>query len=191
MSDVSKIKLIDGGSYDVKDAIARAQLPFIINSGAKNRLRIDSYRNQTTGSNVTFTWNESACTISAVNTSAAPKNTTYQMWVTVTESGLYTFTCGDESGLTEDNPNAPYDCYLWGTSAVIRDAKPLAQSVTNTEYVEAGTYRLDLRVHNGKTVNTVFKPMLRHAEIVDTTFVPYAPTNRELYEMILALQNNS
>lgn len=30
--------------------------------------------------------------------------------------------------------------------------------------------------------------MIRHAEITDSTFVPYAPTNRELYEMILALQ---
>lgn len=32
-------------------------------------------------------------------------------------------------------------------------------------------------------------PMIRRAEIEDDTFVPYAPTNRELYEMILALQN--
>ena len=32
-------------------------------------------------------------------------------------------------------------------------------------------------------------PMIRRAEIKDGTFVPYAPSNRELYEMILALQN--
>jgi hypothetical protein len=32
-------------------------------------------------------------------------------------------------------------------------------------------------------------PMIRRAEITDGTFQPYAPTNRELYEMILALQN--
>jgi hypothetical protein len=34
----------------------------------------------------------------------------------------------------------------------------------------------------------VVYPMIRRAEITDNTFVPYAPTNRELYEMILALQ---
>lgn len=31
--------------------------------------------------------------------------------------------------------------------------------------------------------------MIRRAEITDDTFAPYAPTNRELYEMILALQS--
>ena len=35
----------------------------------------------------------------------------------------------------------------------------------------------------------VIYPMIRRAEITDNTFQPYAPTNRELYEMILALQN--
>lgn len=33
--------------------------------------------------------------------------------------------------------------------------------------------------------------MIRRAEITDSTFAPYAPTNRELYEMILALQNGT
>lgn len=37
--------------------------------------------------------------------------------------------------------------------------------------------------------NLKFYPMLRYADISDDTFVPYAPTNRELYEMILAMQN--
>lgn len=46
-----------------------------------------------------------------------------------------------------------------------------------------------IRISSGTTVNNiVFKPMLRRAEITDDSFVPYAPTNRELYEMILALQ---
>jgi hypothetical protein len=31
--------------------------------------------------------------------------------------------------------------------------------------------------------------MIRRAEITDSTYAPYAPTNRELYEMILALQS--
>jgi hypothetical protein len=31
--------------------------------------------------------------------------------------------------------------------------------------------------------------MICPASITDTTYAPYAPTNRELYEMILALQS--
>ena len=34
-------------------------------------------------------------------------------------------------------------------------------------------------------------PMIRRAEITDSTYAPYAPTNRELYEMILALQSGA
>lgn len=49
--------------------------------------------------------------------------------------------------------------------------------------------RLVVFIANGYTANNlVFKPMIRPAEITDDTFAPYAPTNRELYEMIIALQ---
>lgn len=49
--------------------------------------------------------------------------------------------------------------------------------------------RLVIYIYNGYTANNlVFKPMICRAEITDNTYAPYAPTNRELYEMILALQ---
>lgn len=37
----------------------------------------------------------------------------------------------------------------------------------------------------------VIYPMIRPASIEDSTYVPYAPTNRELYEMILSLQSGT
>lgn len=37
--------------------------------------------------------------------------------------------------------------------------------------------------------NKLFKPMVRRAELPDSSYQPYAPTNRQLYEMILALQS--
>ena len=50
--------------------------------------------------------------------------------------------------------------------------------------------RIVIYIANGYTANNlVFKPMIRPAEITDDTFAPYAPTNRELYEMILALHS--
>lgn len=40
-----------------------------------------------------------------------------------------------------------------------------------------------IRIWSGYTANNlIFKPMIRRAEITDDTYVPYAPTNRELYE---------
>lgn len=48
------------------------------------------------------------------------------------------------------------------------------------------------RLQNGYVAsNLVFKPMICTAEDykISQEFVPYAPSNRELYEMILALQN--
>lgn len=41
----------------------------------------------------------------------------------------------------------------------------------------------------GESSAVFSKIMIRRAEITDSTYVPYAPTNRELYEMILALQS--
>lgn len=50
--------------------------------------------------------------------------------------------------------------------------------------------RVVIYIAKGYTANNlVFKPMIRRAEITDSTYAPYAPTNRELYEMILALQS--
>lgn len=70
-------------------------------------------------------------------------------------------------------------------------------NVYNTPYtfeIAGDNARIDLSCvisRSGETVTAhVFRPMIRREEISDDTFVPYAPTNRELYEMILALQQN-
>lgn len=41
----------------------------------------------------------------------------------------------------------------------------------------------------GETINATIRIMIRPAEIADDSYVPYAPTNAELYEMIQALQS--
>lgn len=60
--------------------------------------------------------------------------------------------------------------------------------------VESDTARYDFScviALSGETMTgETWRPMIRRAEIKDDTFVTYAPTNRELYEMILALQQN-
>lgn len=58
---------------------------------------------------------------------------------------------------------------------------------------EGGQIDVYIRISSGYVVAEPisFKPMIRRAEITDGSFQPYAPTNRELYEMILALQSGA
>ena len=59
------------------------------------------------------------------------------------------------------------------------------------DYISDGTARnLTIFVKSGQTVNLNFKPMICTAAdwAVSQKYVPYCPTNRELYEMIKALQ---
>jgi hypothetical protein len=70
---------------------------------------------------------------------------------------------------------------------VCEQERQTRQYTLNRDY--SGLYYA-IRVGSGTTIdNLTIKPMLRYASITDSTFVPYAPTNRELYEMILALQS--
>lgn len=58
--------------------------------------------------------------------------------------------------------------------------------------VPSSDCRVGIFVYAGATVNNlVFKPMICTLEnyVISSEYVPYAPSNRELYEMILALQN--
>ncbi|MBR6420539.1 MAG: hypothetical protein IKS42_09410 [Oscillospiraceae bacterium] len=159
----------------------------LANAGAKNYLRQDSYRGQSAGDEVTWTWNQSDGTIRAqIGAAPLPASRVYQLNVTVTEAGMYTFTCGENSG----GASYPYDCYLHNpatSSTAIRD-----YGAEQTKQLAAGTYRLDIRIRAGvSNFDKTFKPMLRPAVLTDTEYVPYAPTNRALYEMILAMQNRS
>lgn len=65
------------------------------------------------------------------------------------------------------------------------------QTRTVTITPNANTIWVGIYLNNSATAKTAsakIRAMLRRAEITDSTYVPYAPTNRELYEMILALQ---
>lgn len=63
-------------------------------------------------------------------------------------------------------------------------------AVIKSSMFTSGIGIIRIRIESGQNVDgLVFKPMIRPASITDDTYVPYAPTNRELYEMILALQS--
>lgn len=181
---------------------ALQQVGIIGLQGAKNALHVIDFRSGTshipgpvTNRGVTYTINDDG-TVTADGTSDPEDSSasSCQIWCEVARSGNYTFTCGENSATVSVDPDSLYDCFL-GTqvgsayTTLIRDFYSDEEQVKNTAYLEAGVpYRLNIRVHVGKTVdNEVFKPMLRLVDVTDETFTPYAPTNRELYEMIAAL----
>ena len=66
---------------------------------------------------------------------------------------------------------------------------PHNDSFTVSEH--AGYPWIRLFIKNGSTFdNETFYPMLRPADLKDDTYVPYAPSNYELYRMILKMQKD-
>ena len=152
------------------------EIDYAINTGSKN-LFPNIAVSQTVGG-VTFTVNDDG-TITVNGTK------TNNDWFILSENNSFdagTYTLSD--GLPEDTT----DCRL-----IITTGTSLGTAIMGTETnrrthtktfttAQTGLYYA-IRIASGKTVNNLtFKPMIRRAEITDSTYVPYAPTNRGLYE---------
>jgi hypothetical protein len=91
--------------------------------------------------------------------------------------------------------NERFTLYMWTDSS----ATPTTTLIQRTAYtftVDNDTTRYDFSVGfagNNVDMNMTLYPMicLKALYDADLTYVPYAPTNRELYEMILALQSGT
>lgn len=151
--------------------------------GAKNLFPITAI-SQTIGG-ITFTVNSDG-TVTANGTK------TNNDWFILSENNSFdanTYTLSD--GL----PNDTTDCQLIIATARSMSAAIMATAVNSRPQTKTFTTAQNglyyaIRIASGKTVNNLtFKPMIRRAEITDDSYAPYAPTNRELYEMILALQS--
>lgn len=173
---------VDTSTYTAGQAAQDNEISILAAQGAKNLFPITAI-SQTIGG-VTFTVNGDG-TVTANGTK------TNNDWFVLSENNSFdanTYTLSD--GLPEDTT---------GSRLVISTAQSMSAAImltgtgvrTQTKKfttAQTGLYYA-IRIESGSTVNNLtFKPMIRRAEITDNTFVPYAPTNRELYEMILALQ---
>jgi hypothetical protein len=161
-----------------------AEIAVIANAGAKNLLEITAATQTING--VTFTVNaDQTITVNGTNTeSATALFTINDLEIPAGES--YTLT-----GCPAGGSNSTF--YLGSLNTTNWQEYILDTGNGGTKALQTTlTIRFRIGVRPGVTANNlVFKPMLRPALITDSTFVPYAPTNRELYEMIQALQNNS
>ncbi len=163
-------------------AANKAGIGAVANDSSKNRLKVT--RSGVTVNGVIFTVNSDG-TVTANGTAAG---TDYTRFDVSTEMRV-------EIGKTYVLSGSPA---LSGVLLQYSDKATYARSDTGTgvefEARNTGSPTVIIRITAGTVLNNVtFKPMICTPEewAVSQEFVPYAPTNRELYEMILSLQSGS
>ena len=194
LSDVLNSKA-ENATVTALVAALNAGIGAVANAGAKNI--VNNTADATTESaNVTWTKNPDGSMTASGTTSGhstvrvigVQGSSSYASAVpipkgtyTVSASGFTDNTYRFVLGLFSDSSDSRHTTNIYN--------EPYIFEVTND------TTRIDFTCMiygTGKVANNlVYRPMIRRAEIKDDTFVPYAPTNRELYEMILALQNGA
>lgn len=172
-----------------------AEIGAVANAGAKNIVN-NTASTTTVSAGVTWTKNPdgsmfasgTSTGVSAVRVVGVQGSSTYASAVPIPK-GRYIVS---PSGFADETYRIAIGIFADDTSS------RATMNVYNAPYtfdITTDTARIDLScvisradiTANGET----FYPMIRRAEIKDDTFVPYAPSNRELYEMILALQNGA
>lgn len=174
-----------------------AEIGDIANRGAKNLLKIDaigatSNHGRTYVKNgITFSLNADG-TVSATGT--ATENAFAYLFFNDEMVHIDDFCNGQHilSGCPANGSSSTYRIYVGKTGYRYDDT---GNGRLLPDHGEVAEISLAVYVSSGYTIETplIFKPMICTAAdwAVSQKFVPYAPTNRELYEMIQELQNNS
>lgn len=171
----------------VQNKAVHAPIARLVDAGAKNLLKITATSQTING--VTFTVNaDQTVTVNGTNTGTGAVTfilVPNQQAILIPYGDYWLLGCPQGGGsATFDlrwyrySPNA--SAYDMGSGAAIHKSGNTADS------------NIAIVVKSGVTVNNItFKPMLCTAEdyTISTEFVPYTPTMREMYEIILAMQN--
>lgn len=170
----------------------KAGIGAVANAGAKNLLdytfSINGNTSARTSNGVTFTINADR----SISTSGTASADVTAAWIQkdyvvpndpVILSGCPTGGADNKYriDILDGTPTGAGVGFDYGNGAVIKSSM-----------FTSGIGIIRIRIESGQNVDgLVFKPMIRPASITDDTYVPYAPTNRELYEMILSLQSGT
>lgn len=160
-----------------ENADQQLEIDYAINTGSKNLLK--NIRTTTTNRGITFTVNDDgSVTANGTNdgTGASVLNINTQSTL-VLDNGEYILsgcpTGGSETGYMMDITRSP------GSSL-----KDIGDGIS---FRVGGDYTVNefrIVISRNITVNNLtFYPMIRNSVIRNSTFEPYAPTNRELYEI--------
>lgn len=169
----------DQQRQDALEAEDRAALVELVDSGAKNLLIYSGTTGEIDG--VTFTVNADG---SVTANGQATANVVFQI-----SSADYVNTSWIVSGCPSSGSLNSYCIQVRNENNNVLvseygEGRVLTDALSNVKY------KIVIRIANGYTAdNLVFRPMIctKAAWNISQAFVPYAPTNRELYEMIAAL----
>lgn len=165
-------------------AAQAAEIGVIANAGAKNILPIQAQSQTISG--VQFTVDQSAGTIT-VTADGTQTSSAFLYIVPRSDADMRAKMLGRQLTLTGcpaggSGSTFRLRCWHYSGTAIASD---LGNGTTFTFDNSADPYDISIQVFPGAVLdNLVFYPMLRAAQIQDDTYTPYAPTNRELYEMI-------
>lgn len=176
---------VDTAAYTAGQAAQDDLINYTINNGAKNLLTYNGYGSGAENG-VTYSINTDG-TITVNGTPQGTSPSYIELKLNGHAANISRFCDGQHilSGCPAGGSDTSYRMYA-ARSVYSRFDYGDGVILTETALTDV---RLVIYIANGYTANNlVFKPMIRRAEITDSTYVPYAPTNRELYEMILALQ---
>lgn len=155
----------------------------VANRGSKNLLKIAATTQTING--VTFTVNsDDTITINGTATAAA----TFTLATASQINSFLPLGTYKLSGCTGGSTTT-YDMRFYhpGDSSTVLNHNGDTQFTRDAIKTDSN---ISILVRSGQVMdNVVINPMIRDAAIEDDSYQPYAPTNRELYEMILALQN--
>lgn len=174
--------------YALPNTKITPELIDLVDSGAKNKIFVDKL-NTTNANGVTYTINNDG-TITANGT---PSGTSPSYVVVATPDGstyknFSEFCNGDNvlSGCPSGGSSSTYRMYITGTGYAKEDfGNGIELSATSVSPLYLIIY-----IYNGYTANNLtFKPMIcsKSAWDVSQKYVPYCPSNYELYQMILNL----
>lgn len=179
---------VDSSDFAADQQRQEAEIGVVANAGAKNWLQMTHTSGSITRYGVTCTWDLNAGTMTLNGThSSGDSAAIFEFYdgsaeaTKILPAGSYTLTGCPAGGST-----STYRATLTQIAGAVDVGNGANFELSEPHYA---AYRIIIS-GNITFNNMVFKPMLRPASITDDTFVPYAPSNRELYEMILALQQN-
>ena len=177
---------VTSGGVAESQAKQDAEIAWAVNSGVKNLVELDSATY--TSGNVSVEISADG-TVSVSLTSGSTASTTFARAIknitSLRDRDLILTGCPPIGG----SYSSGYALYISDDGAT--KEKDEGSGVLVPKSTSVVSSQLAIIVRSGTTISGTleFKPMLRPAEIKDATFCKYAPSNRELYEMILALQN--
>lgn len=178
-------------NFDAIDAQMKANENYISaigNNGSKQLLKITASSQEING--VVYTVNTDG-TITAVIPSGLSSNAQLELFSSAAPPENMRNRSLILSGSPSGGSSTTWRMTLQNTTSGYNTIVTNAEGDSDSFAIPSSITRIRLvfTVYANCPAQTItIKPMIRDAAIKDNTYQPYSPTNRELYEMILALQ---